>query len=34
MDFKYEKVKSMSEPMLYKVGIDGKLFNNKVFWGW
>lgn len=34
MDFKYTKAKSMSEPLLYKVGIDGKLFNHKVFWGW
>ena len=24
----------MSEPLLYRVGMEGKLFNTKVFWGW
>jgi len=24
----------MKQPLLYRVGIEGKLFNTKVFWAW
>lgn len=34
MDFEYEKKKAMAEPLLYRTGMEGKLFNTKVFWGW
>jgi len=33
-DFEFEKDKFMKEPLLYRVGIEGRLFNTKVFWGW
>ena len=34
MDFEYEKKKAMAEPLLYRTGMEGRLFNTKVFWGW
>ena len=33
-DFEYSKQKLIREPALYKVGMEGSLFNTKVFWGW
>ena len=33
-DFEFVKSRFMSDPSLYKVGLDGSLFNSKVFWGW
>ena len=33
-DFEHEKSKFMSEPLLYRVGMEGKLFNTKKFWSW
>ena len=33
-DFEFEKKRFIQEPLLYKVGLEGKLFNTKVFWMW
>jgi len=33
-DFEFSKERFSLEPLLYKVGLEGRLFNSKVFWGW
>ena len=33
-DFEFSKKKLIGEPRLYRVGMEGSLFNSKVFWGW
>ena len=34
MDIQHGKEKLLSNPELYKPGIEGRLFNTKVFWFW
>ena len=34
MDTQHPKQKLLDEPSLYRVGIEGRLFNTKVFWSW
>lgn len=34
MDFEHPKQKFIQEPLLYRVGMEGRLFCTKVFWGW
>ena len=34
MDIEHEKEVLLNTPELYKPGIQGKLFNTKVFWSW
>ena len=34
LDFEFDKEKLMSDNSLYRVGLEGRLFNTKVFWSW
>ena len=34
IDFEFVKQKFISDPNLYRVGMEGRLFNTKVFWLW
>ena len=34
IDYRYMKQKFLDEPLLYRVGMEAKLFNTKVFWLW
>lgn len=34
IDFEFVKQKFLDEPELYRVGMEGRLFNTKVFWMW
>ena len=34
LDFEHPKSKFMSENLLYRVGLEGRLFNTRVFWSW
>lgn len=34
IDYEFTKEKHLSQPHLYKVGLEGRLFSTKIFWSW